>query len=379
MSSHKIIFDFYDYAPLLAISQSEMQAIEQLPEKDKDKIIPIFPLKGWSSAKTLAKTMERIKKSIGERNFVADIDMSFILEKEKESKLKGEPPRDVVLELKKLVDPSDGYKNWTDFVTEHSNIIPVIQLFDTNHISLQVSKLAALERGLCLKFNMLYMGDAEVISLSNQVSTLYNGPILFIFDFGDIKRSFLDDIPQVSQLIKKCIQGFSYAKIALCSTSFPDSFSGVYHGEASIYERQAFRRLYRYFQDSQLIYSDHGSARANKASGGARVPPPRIDYPLKDEWKYIRVDFDDLNNSKSEKYVVYKKIANEVISSAYWNKNFLVWGTQQIELTSLGSEYGIYDQRKAAAVRINIHLYVQLHYNSPVAIEEIDSDDDWVD
>lgn len=40
----------YDYAPILSLSPSEMMALEQLPGKDKDNILPVIPLKGWASS-----------------------------------------------------------------------------------------------------------------------------------------------------------------------------------------------------------------------------------------------------------------------------------------------------------------------------------------
>lgn len=371
--------DDYIYIPILSISPAEMVALDELPDKDKGKILPVFSLKGWATSKQLCKSIERIKKSIGEKKWIADIDINYLLKKEKESRLKGTEVGDVVKEIKKLLEPHDGYRNWVEFIETHPDIIPTIQLYELSELISQVHNLGALGRGISLKFNMLSIDEQEAIHICARVREYYNESIIIIFDYGDIKRAFLEKIPQIAQFIRQCTSMFSTSKVCLSCTSFPDSFAGTHHGEASIYERQAYNRIRQLLTGIDLIYSDRGSARANKSGGGARTPPPRIDYPLKDEWKYVRIDFDDINNSKEEKYIVYKRIANEILNSSYWKTNLLLWGTQQIELTGTGNKFGIYDQRKAAAVRINIHLYTQLHYYSSVAIEDIDSDDDWVD
>lgn len=43
----------YKYAPILAISPAEMTALEELPDKDKDIMLPIIPLKGWVGSQRL--------------------------------------------------------------------------------------------------------------------------------------------------------------------------------------------------------------------------------------------------------------------------------------------------------------------------------------
>ncbi|WP_407300889.1 beta family protein [Klebsiella quasipneumoniae] len=51
----------YKYAPILSLSLSEMEALENLPEKDKDLILPIFPLKGWMSSQLLENSLKKIR------------------------------------------------------------------------------------------------------------------------------------------------------------------------------------------------------------------------------------------------------------------------------------------------------------------------------
>lgn len=61
----------------------------------------------------------------------------------------------------------------------------------------------------------------------------------------------------------------------------------------------------------------------------------------------------------------------------YWENDLGLWSNYIIELTSKGDDYGINSAQKATAVRINKHLYTQLHYE--FSGEITDTDDDWID
>lgn len=127
-----------------------------------------------------------------------------------------------------------------------------------------------------------------------------------------------------------------------------------------------------------MIYSDRGGARAAKLSGGGAIPPPRIDYALKNDWRFIRKEFlDSQNVARGEKERLYKEAAIEMLNSDYWIDGLKLWGVQMIEKTSEGDEFGITSPNRATAVRINLHLYQQLHYND--MLENLDTDEDWVD
>lgn len=105
------------------------------------------------------------------------------------------------------------------------------------------------------------------------------------------------------------------------------------------------------------------------------LPPPRIDYPLKNDWRFVRKEFDSGESLSKEE--LYQNAAIEVMESDYWVPELALWGTQMIELTSKGDDFGITNAARATSVRINIHMYLQLHYFD--IIEELDTDEEWVD
>src|SRR5690606_11044343 len=99
----------YKYAPILSLRPSEINALEELTEKDKELIFPIILLRGWVVSKKLENSIPRIQKAFGEHLFALDIDSSFVDETKKVS---GEYTRDVFREIQALLSPENGYNNW---------------------------------------------------------------------------------------------------------------------------------------------------------------------------------------------------------------------------------------------------------------------------
>ena len=93
---------------------------------------------------------------------------------------------------------------------------------------------------------------------------------------------------------------------------------------------------------------------------------------------FIRKEFTDSSNpGKSEREELYTEIAKEIVSQDYWNDELHIWGTEIIVYTSKGDFIGINSPARSTAVRLNIHMYNQIHYDE--VIEDVDSDDDWED
>lgn len=366
------------YVPILAIKPGEMAALEQLPDKDKDLLLPLFPIRGWSSAHKLSNALLKIYKCIENRPWIADIDESF-LTGNKTFLFTGEHPgTPVYQELKDLLKPDEGYENWFNFLVEHKSAIPCLQCGDIDNLRLQIHRLSSLQRGLVLRIcaddSYADKHDAIIRTLAENTEE----QILIIYDLGSIDHNYEERVPLLSAFMMEARKMLPKAVIAISASSFPTSFSGMQKGESSIYERILFNKLNDSAIFGPLIYSDRGSARAQKQDGGGGTPPPRIDYPLKKDWRFVRREVEDnIPNSKALRKAAYIEIANEIVKSGYWIPELRLWGTQQIELTAEGNDFAIYTAQRSTAARINIHLYTQLHYNEKY--EEISTDEEWVD
>lgn len=364
----------YKYCPILYMGPSEMTALKELPEKDKNKILPIFPIKSWATCKKLSDSINKIESVIGnDRKWIADIDYEDILIRNPEK------CRDVHYEIEKLMDSSNGYENWCDFIRAHPQAIPCVQINDASQFVKQLKCLSNLKRGVVviIRKTDIESGRLELIlPLLKEVDDLF-----FMVDFGQISRDEFEHSENVLTYLKLVEEQLPKALLSLSSSSFPENFGGYYKGEKSIYERALFDKLKNQFK--RLIYSDRGGARAIKMSGGSGTPPPRIDYACKNEWKFIRMEPGKDSSHKSdedvrkERKMLYTTIAKNMMLEPYWEKDLQLWSNYIIELTSKGDEFGINSPQKSTAVRINKHIHTQLYYDH---IEDLnDTDDEWVD
>lgn len=368
----------YRYAPILAVRNSEMTALEELPDKAKDIILPVIPLRGWVGSNKLEKSVERIEKAFDERPWIADIDSSFVDEGNKKRDVNGEYPRDVFSEVAALLISDNGYENWVNYIEDNPNMIPVVQLQDTSQLSSQIEGLNALGRGLVFRFSIEDINSNTHVEVFSIVNSLNINDLYVIYDYGQVNREILTFSAAISSLINGTHDLVPEALISISCSSFPSSFSGYNSSENSIYERILFNSVSGSCDGVRMLYSDRGSARADRIDGGGGIPSPRIDYPLQNDWRFIREEFDDYTNpQKGEKEMLYTNIAKNIMSKEYWRRDLYVWGTQIIEFTSRGDKFGINSPMKATAVRINIHMHQQLYYNSP--IELTDTDEDWED
>ncbi|MGL4590091.1 MAG: beta family protein [Mycoplasmatales bacterium] len=373
------------YIPILSISSSEIKALSELPEKDKDLILPYFPLKGWMGSNKLENTIKKINEIYKDRAWIADIDYEFIRNSSVIKKLlvDGKYPREVYDQVLNLSQPNNGYANWIEYCSSLKNVIPTIQLDDISELEAQClhySEPKMSEKPVALRIRLNNYKNTEIENILKVVSSTLVNPLYILIDLGQINHAYINNVSLILKFVKYFINATSNKKnctYSLSATSFPSSFSGMSEGESSVYERILFDKISNSIE-TNLIYSDYGSVSLNKATGASRIPPPRIDYPRKLEWKHVRKDFEDVKTAtKEEKHKIYTSLAKKIIEKEYWDPNLLVWGTQQIQKTAIGDSFGITDAQKATATRINIHLFQQLHYSED--IENIDTDDDWVD
>lgn len=342
------------YMPILSLRPAEMRALEELPDRTKDRLLPIVPLRPWAASLRLENSLGRIADAFGKRPIVIAID-------ERE----GVSDRPVHLALDKLRDPTDGFKNWFLFIKEFENYIPAVQLSPlTLDEERQISSLYSLERGICI---ILVEGAFPGINvIADRVGRLTRGgeQVCFVLDFGAIKSDAISYAARAEAYLSTLRRFVPKAYFATSATSFPVSFVGL--SEQPIIERQMFNLI---INKDKVIYSDHGSARIIRQNGASGLPPPRIDYPLPMMWCFKRSD--DCTGFSG-----YEQQAKRLMTSSDWNPNFRVWGTQMIERTAAGDTSAISGPQKATAARINLHLQRQAFYDNPTAAE--DTDEDWL-
>tara|TARA_R100000322_G_scaffold35296_1_gene22642 strand:+ start:5761 stop:6879 length:1119 start_codon:yes stop_codon:yes gene_type:complete len=365
------------YVPILAVSLAEMMALEQLPEKDKDLILPLIPIKGWGVSNKLENSLVRIKGAINDRPWIADIDNEYLQDCRDRVVGFRRGKRDVHTEVLGLSNPENGYQKWYEFLLRIPSAIPCLQLGDLTKLSSQLDLLESLGRGIVARVKLT---DFERVlpPLINELSAREEKNQFIILDFESVDRSIMERTAAIRDMLRAIRARLPSVGLSLSGSSFPDSFSKKTYGEEPIYERRFFNSVRREVPGVPLLYSDRGGARAIKNDGGGGIPAPRIDYPLPNDWRFLRREFEDSSSIREgQKEKLYTLIAQEIMTLEYWRDDLRLWGTQVIEFTSKGDEWGIRSPGRATAVRLNIHLHQQLYYDTPDYLG--DTDEEWVD
>lgn len=353
------LFDTRTYIPILSVKPAEMRALEELPEFDKDRLMPLILLRKWLGSKDFSKTLSRVVEASGNRPWLADLDQSAHLLAANEV----EPTSDADEYLRKLADPENGYRNWLEFISQTEAAVPCMQIEKAVELSKQVSGLKQIGRGVVVRVTRARHGNLGALIGVLLASDLKD--VLFVLDFEQIGVGDLFIDNECVKLIDLIQQQMKGVPIAVSATSFPDNFVGV--PNKLIAEREFFERIRKLRPEAKLSYSDRASARGKMIDGGSGTPPPRIDYPLFDEWKFFR-----------RETTGYTVAASDLIKSDVWNPNLKLWGTQMIERTALNDPYGINTATKSTAVRMNIHMHNQVHYYDPEKSTFVD-EAPWVD
>jgi hypothetical protein len=348
------------YLPILSISVAEMRALEELPERDKDLLLPFFRLRPWGVSNRLQNTLNRLGDAYGDRPYIADVLPPVPLTGEE---------REVHRELGALRASAGGYSAWTRFVEERANIIPCVQLGDLAELQLQIENLYRLGRGLVVYLEPPAFGRvADIARVIGEITGRGSG-VQFILDMGQRGRELLLATAESVGLVRTILRHAPDAVIALSASSFPSDFVGL--DRQDIYERQHFDGVARELPLDRLVYSDRGSARAEKQMGGGGTPAPRVDLPGNLGWEFYR---DETDGNRSAGYFAQ---ANACKKSAMWDENLRLWGVQMIERTAGEDSTAIKSPASSAAARINIHLHRQLFYGDPAGLYA--TDEEWTD
>ena len=341
-----------------------MLALRELPEKDKNILCPLFRLRPWVGSNKLQNSVDKIVDSFGKRPCYLEVGDEELVDPLKR--------REVHDELDSLRSSDHGYENWFQFLAkpEHSFFRPALQTRSAGEFADQANKLASLNRGLLLRVSAPQLSLVNALSTALIAPTSGGGGLIFLLDFGKQGHDFAHSESSIKALIQAILAKLPKAIVAVSASSFPESFTSI--SKQEIFERSLCEKLLKSFSATQLIFSDRGSARAEKQLGGGGLPAPRIDHAGSREWIFFRDD----RSLGGTSFQAYQRQAKALMSSSFWDLKLKLWACQMIEKTANGDEKGgISSPNRSTAARINMHLHRQLHFADQVGF--YDTDEDW--
>lgn len=336
-----------EYIPIIKTTDAELRGYENLSEKVKQRVLPVFELTRSRRSKksphgNIHKRMERIADIVSNNPFILDLTAHDDLTNP---------------QIEDLLDERGGFLNWIEFLHEHSEleIIPAIHLYEDtpkNIIEKEVELLLSNHKKVALRIDA---DDTNSIQYVNNIRDALqdDGNLSLIIDGGFIDRITLPITQQlVSTRYHELTNNFSPWSVAACTSSFPQSVLQVPGCEDSVGEIPLLEKdLYNFLRaiNVDICYGDFASIHPVRYStrGGAWVP--RIDAPLDNSIIYKR------HRRSSGGYI---ECARKMISDSNYS-SIGCWGNTEIENAAAGNPSGL-SPSFWIAVRLNIHISNQM-------------------
>ncbi|WP_264213225.1 beta family protein [Leisingera thetidis] len=358
------------YIPTIFLRQSELQAVSELPEATKESLCPIFCLKPWATCKFLSQAVDKIEAVFGaNRKYFLDIDPFYEVEEVK---------REAQEEFLALVDEENAVQNWIEFLEGYPNASPCIQMHNSTleSVGQQIQAFTEMDRPFLIRLNHGGGNGRDWSEIVDLVCQTDHSNFGFVIDL-EWSKDLLSRIEWADRIVKRVVANRGDG-IPVCvnGSSFPNSFTQFEDGgTAPLLERLAFQNLVSNNNQARLIYGDWASSRPPGESLPIKAEiPPRIDLPYANGWEFFRYRRDDGG---------YRQAATQALASPSYPHGVDIWGTYLIASTAQSEAFDPKDAslighpKKAAAARINIHLYRQQNFENfnPAP----DTDDDFED
>lgn len=346
------------YSPTLGVRPSEMNAVQNLPSATKDRILPIFLLRGWVSSNHFSSTIKKISSVFDDRPLIADIDPIINVTP---------PIRDVHHTLRGLRSPSDGYRDWCEFIAQHNNFIPCLQLGDLGQIAKQAEYFCEIGKKFVVRLrkeNATNLGD-----ILTECSPFLDNALLVNIDYGQQNRDILTSVAECISYVDGVRRFREGMPVTITSTTFPSTFEDV--ESQNIFERLFFDQLVEQRPENISVFADRGSARDHQQGGGG-VLIPRIDVPTESDWWFYRHRI----GASETKAQAYARCADSALQSGNLDTAVNIWGVDMINKTAREEPGGIDAPVKSTGVRIHLHLYKQA-YVGEADPSALDLDEDW--
>jgi len=337
----KINFEDCLYYPALRSRAAELAGLKQLDNEVKQKVLPIITLGKWPRSEDIQSSLDKSIDAMGDAPFILDLTREATHHNGSSLALQSD---------------SDGFKAWRNFVSQHEQIIPVVQITKSTRLRDLVKQAKELERSrisLAFRISDFESDTDRVISAMASLDRPENA--LVIVDMGYIRNAVPMATSAAIRTINNVRDEIPEASICLISTSFPQSVTSFAmnargtNGTIDILERELYENI---GGRGVALYGDHSSIHSvvYPDSGGRYVP--RIDLPLDDAWYFERRP-----DTTSEGYI---DAAQAILETHPWIAEQSEWGAQMIRNAAQGNIEGMGSPAKWIAVRVNMHITRQL-------------------
>lgn len=345
----------YDYFPSFRSKRAELLGYRNLPDEDKDAIVPAITLTRWPRKESLSDAREQVLDVLDGRRFVMDTTKRVGM---------------FATDSQALLNPDNAFAAWRGFVGDTDNpIIPVVQMTKQagrRDIVRQAILLQQDYGDIAIKLRLT--SPAARGLLLNVLSALDDPARLWIYlEAGYITQLSAPELaPEMLETIAKIREVDDTPLIISSSSSFPRSVAD--HGDESGVIPNLDRRFHDTIGgDAVCAYGDHSSVHVEPYSVQARGYVPRVDYATYRSWFYER-------RRPAKGGLGYIDAAKAIMEAEEFEPELNLWATEQIQAAAAGDLEGRGAPAFWISVRVNMHLHRQINYHN-----EVNFDDDFDD
>jgi hypothetical protein len=333
-------FDQYRYYPSLRSRMWEMRGYAELSDEDKDKLLPIVPLASHHRTKAISDVATKVEEYLGGRTRILDLEQSATYACD---------------ERRGLMAPDNGFAKWREFISTQQNVVPTALLSGESAVRNIVQQVRHLENDCGQVVVRTRAISADLPSLQAILSAVDDvNNLMIVLDFGYVRSRASALAIEAANAINALRETDEATRVVVMGSSYPKSAAAYDDAGAAIpiQERAMHTAL---GGDAVAIYGDYGSIHPEPMEPSMARFVPRVDYPLPDAWVFRRVRADQGG---------YQACAKGITSLTDWQPDLVgsVWGAQKIDAAARGDLAQMGQPGPWIAVRVNLHLWQQIHY-----------------
>lgn len=279
-----IDFSTFVYSPVIRTRRAELQGLSEIDDPYSSGLLPLFEL--TRSRRTKSNPEGAVEASVDLLTRVVD-GAFFVVDVTTQKSLTNS-------EVERLLDASDGFKNWTEFVLKSlpATAIPVVHLtdpFEADSVSAQVEAFRRTKPAIALRI------PSEFEEIDGLVETIIRSlgsfsDVAVYADVGMVSqkgyRGALARVREIASIFSELEPGI-FAPIA---SSFPSTVTpfGDVSGLIPLFEVGLSDTILSEFDEMHGIHGDYACIHPLDMEGIAMNWVPRIDVPLDDSLYYHR-------------------------------------------------------------------------------------------
>ena len=255
-----------------------------------------------------------------------------------------------------LFDEQDAWQNYYDFVEQTPFAIPVLRSGVDLQLPSQLSHVQRIDRGLIVRVDVQQPFSVQGVAQACAERQLEN--VAFILDCGWRSDGHLLPFEATCVgLIRTITEVSPEFEFVVGGGDFPASGFDTKGNNFEIpgEERQLVAGVRRVLNDVEIVFGDWASTREPSTDNQIRRSRPRLDMPTRQGWECWRSATPD---------GTYAELAAEIVEDRQLGEMSDLWGEQLIIATKDGEEPAIKSPTTAAAVRVNLHMIAQAHFDT---------------